>query len=292
MKMILPHIFRRARAVLIASAMVCLAGLAIPVPSSAQDEGSKPPAGESAEPAAGTETTKTALDYYKSGGAMMHPILLCSIGTIAVLGYAFLQITRKKMMPAGLHQTLVRHMQNQQIAEAYQICEDNPNSYTKVVSSALLKVNFDRDLANKASMEQAIMDSLDEEETRQMLWINYLNVFATIAPMLGLLGTVAGMILSFDQLAAGKSDPSELAGGIGVAMITTAGGLLVGIPAMFFYFFFRNRVMGIMTSIQKNATFLIDVLSGEVRLASGGGPQDRAMTMAAGTAAAEDSRPE
>jgi biopolymer transport protein ExbB len=216
--------------------------------------------------------TKTALDYYKSGGSMMHPILLCSIGTIAVLGYAFLQITRKKMMPMGLHQTLTRHMQHRQVGEAFQLCQDNPNSYTNVVSSALLKVNFDRDLANKVSMEQAIMDSLDEEETKQMLWVNYLNVFATIAPMLGLLGTVGGMILSFDQLAAGKSDPSELAGGIGVAMITTAGGLLVGIPAMFFYFFFRNRVMGIMTSIQKNATFLIDVLSGEVRLSGEGAP--------------------
>lgn len=239
----------------------------------------------------GEVKTKTALDYYNSGGSMMHPILLCSIGTIAVLGYAFLQITRRKMMPMGLHQTLVRHMQQNQVGEAYQLCTDNPNSYTNVVASALLKVNFERDLANKASMEQAIMDSLDEEETKQMMWVNYLNVFATIAPMLGLLGTVGGMILSFDQLAAGKSDPSELAGGIGVAMITTAGGLLVGIPAMFFYFFFRNRVMGIMTSIQKNATFLIDVLSGEVRLSAGGGPQDQVPGGHAHQAEAEESRP-
>ncbi len=236
----------------------------------------------------GEVKTKTALDYYNSGGSMMHPILLCSIGTIAVLGYAFLQITRKKMMPMGLHQTLVRQMQQKQVGEAYQLCQDNQNSYTNTVASALLKVNFDRDLANKASMEQAIMDSLDEEETKQMMWVNYLNVFATIAPMLGLLGTVGGMILSFDQLAAGKSDPSELAGGIGVAMITTAGGLLVGIPAMFFYFFFRNRVMGIMTSIQKNATFLIDVLSGEVRLSADGAPQDQAP---AHQPEAEESRP-
>lgn len=276
---------RRLASLLAGSTAALLLGLLVVTPSSGQNKAVDDPP---PPPAAGTETTKTALDYYKSGGAMMHPILLCSIGTIAVLGYAFLQITRKKMMPMGTHQTLVRHMQNQQVADAYQICEDNPNSYTKVVSSALLKVNFDRDLANKASMEQAIMDALDEEETRQMLWINYLNVFATIAPMLGLLGTVAGMILSFDQLAAGKSDPSELAGGIGVAMITTAGGLLVGIPAMFFYFFFRNRVMGIMTSIQKNATFLIDVLSGEVRLSTGGTPRDHAPA----TVEAEESNPE
>ena len=199
---------------------------------------------------------------------MMHPILLCSIGTIAVLGYAFLQISGKKMMPKGTHRSLLRLIQNRQITEAYRLCQDTPCAYTNVVSSALVKVNFERDLANKASMEQALLDGIDEEESKQMLWINYLNVFATIAPMLGLLGTVGGMILSFDQLAAGKSDPSDLAGGIGVAMITTAGGLLVGIPAMFFYFFFRNKVIAIMTSIQKNATLLVDVLSGEVRLDS------------------------
>lgn len=246
------------------------------------DEPAVPEKPEKAEQPETTEVqTKTALDYYWAGGSLMHPILLCSIGTIAVLAYAVIQINRRKMMPAQVHQRLVQMMQHKQVGEAYQYCQDHPNSYTNVVASALLKVNFDRDLANKASMEQAIMDGLDEEETRQMMWINYLNVFATIAPMLGLLGTVGGMILSFDQLAAGKSDPSELAGGIGVAMITTAGGLIVGIPAMFFYFFFRNLVMGIITSIQKNATFLIDVLSGEVRLSANAAPIDQPVSSAA-----------
>jgi biopolymer transport protein ExbB len=99
-----------------------------------------------------------------------------------------------------------------------------------------------------------------------MIWVNYLNVFATIAPMLGLLGTVTGMIQSFDQLAAGRSEPQDLAGGIGQAMLTTAGGLIVGIPAMFLYFYFRNKLMIVVTNIQKSVTFLIDVLSGELKL--------------------------
>ena len=75
------------------------------------------------------------------------------------------------------------------------------------------------------------------------------------------------MIESFDQLARGASEPQDLAGGIGKAMSTTAGGLIVGIPAMFFYFFFRNRLMGIVSQIQKHATFAVDVLSGELKLA-------------------------
>jgi biopolymer transport protein ExbB len=134
------------------------------------------------------------------------------------------------------------------------------------MSAALLKVNFDRDLANKTSMEQAAGETLMQEEQRLMIWINYLNIFATIGPMLGLLGTVTGMIASFDQLAAGRSEPSDLAGGIGEAMITTAGGLFVGIPAMFLFFYFRNLLQVAIGNIQKSVTFMIDVLSGELKL--------------------------
>ena len=64
----------------------------------------------------------------------------------------------------------------------------------------------------------------------------------------------------------GKAEPSDLAGGIGTAMLTTAGGLLVGIPAMFFYFFFKNRLASLTTEIQKQFSYAIDVLSGELQL--------------------------
>jgi len=214
----------------------------------------------------------TLLQVYKEGGFMMHILLICSIGTIAVIVYCFIQITPKKMAPTGLHETLVRHMQQRDVQNAYALCESNPNSLTRVVSTALLKVNFERDKANKDSMDQAAGEALDQEETRQMMWVNYLNVFATVAPMLGLLGTVTGMIQSFNDLKQGAKDPNAFAGGIGEAMSTTAGGLIVGIPAMFFYFFFRDRLTGITSTIQKKGSFLIDVLSGEVKLSDGGAP--------------------
>ena len=109
-------------------------------------------------------------------------------------------------------------------------------------------------------------EALDEEEHRQMVWVNYLNIFATLAPMIGLLGTVWGMIEAFDKLATTSGDAKQLAGGIKIAMVTTAGGLMVGIPAMFFYFFFRDKLQGVMTTVQKRASFAIDILSGEIRL--------------------------
>jgi len=209
---------------------------------------------------------KSLLDLFLAGGALMWPILLCSIGTIAVGVYCFIQINQKKMMPKAQETAVSQYMQNRDPNAAYQLCQSSPNVFANTMCAALLKVNFDRDLANKASMEQAAGETLMQEEQRLMIWINYLNIFATIGPMLGLLGTVTGMIASFDQLAAGRSEPSDLAGGIGEAMITTAGGLFVGIPAMFLFFYFRNLLQVAIGNIQKSVTFMIDVLSGELKL--------------------------
>ncbi len=211
-------------------------------------------------------TEKSLLDLYNQGGFLMHFILLCSVGTIAVSVYCALQIRTGKMRPKDQLALLTNQLAKRDPGSAYEVCRNRPNSFSNVMSAALLKVNFERDLANKLSMEAAGAEAIAEEETRYMIWVNYLNVFATLAPMLGLLGTVTGMIQSFDQLAAGRSEPADLAGGIGEAMITTAGGLFVGIPAMFLFFFFRNRLLLAITEIQKSATFLIDVLSGELKL--------------------------
>ncbi len=226
------------------------------------------PSGDASTPPPGAQVgQKSLLDMYLLGGWIMHCIMVCSIGTIAVVVYCVVSLKPGKMMPAALHQSVVQCARRRDVNGAWQICEGSPSTYTHVLSPALLKVNFDRDLANKSSMEQSAGEALDREQSRHMLWINYLNVSATITPMIGLLGTVTGMIKSFDTLAAGKSEPQDLAGGIGEAMITTAGGLIVGIPAMFFFFFFKNRLSTLMSEIQKNAGFVLDVFSGEVSLA-------------------------
>ena len=232
------------------------------------------PAAEAPAPPPAVE--KSLLDLFNAGGPLMWPILLCSIGTIAVGVYCFLQINQKKMMPRPQLDAVSQYMQRHDANSAYELCQSSPNLFANTMSSALLKVNFERDLANKVSMEQAAGETLVQEETRLMIWVNYLNIFATIAPMLGLLGTVTGMIQSFDQLAAGRSEPQDLAGGIGQAMLTTAGGLIVGIPAMFLYFYFRNLLQVAVGNIQKQITFMIDILSGELKLASATHPHEEA----------------
>jgi len=209
---------------------------------------------------------KTLLDSFNTGGPLMWPILLCSIGTAAVAIYCFLNINGNKLMPKAQVEAVGQYMQARDAGSAYSLCHSQPNVFANTMASALLKVNFERDLANKASMEQAAGETLSNEDTKLSLWVNYLNVFATIGPMLGLLGTVTGMIGSFDMLAAGKSEPADLAGGIGEAMITTAGGLIVGIPAMFLYFYFRNLLAIHVAAIQKRVTFMLDLLSGEIKI--------------------------
>jgi biopolymer transport protein ExbB len=167
-----------------------------------------------AAPAAAVAQEVSALDLYHQGGGFMHVLLLCSIGTIAAVVYCFIQISRKKMAPQRLVDQVNAAMAARDVVSAYSACQAHPSSYARVMSGALLKVNFDRDLANKASMMEAAAEVLDEEEHRQMVWVNYLNIFATLAPMVGLLGTVWGMIEAFDALASQSGDAKGLASGI------------------------------------------------------------------------------
>lgn len=209
---------------------------------------------------------QSLLDLYLQGGWLMHPIALCSIGTIAVGAFCGLQITKGRFAPGALISQLNPLMAQRDVAAAFQVCRANPGPLTNTMAAALVKANFERDLFNKPAMEQSAAETVIHEETRYMLWINYLNVFATIAPMLGLLGTVVGMIEAFNSLASGLSEPADLANGIGVAMITTAGGLIVGIPSMFLFFFFRNNLQGAVADLQKAATNMLDLFTGEVTL--------------------------
>lgn len=236
---------------------------------------------------AGVSQDVSALDFYRQGGAMMHVLLACSIGTIAVVSYCFVRISGKGLAPPRLVDQVNAAMASRDVLSAYSLCQAHPSSYARVLAAALLKVNFDRDLANKASMMDAAAEALDEEEHRYMVWVNYLNIFATLAPMIGLLGTVWGMIASFDALSTQSGDAKGLAAGIKVAMITTVAGLVVGIPAMFFYFFFRDKLLGVIGVVQKNASFAIDILSGEIRLQETARLAGPAEVEASQTAAAE-----
>jgi biopolymer transport protein ExbB len=210
------------------------------------------------------KTDKSLLDLYHEGGPVMHLIALCSVGMIALGGFCAMNYRRGKLMPEPLVRALGLQMGQRDIQGAYQLCQQNPGALTSALMGALVKANFERDMFNKTAMENAIADECFRQETKMMVVINYLNTLAVMAPMIGLLGTVIGMISSFSALTAGKAEASDLAGGIGEALVATAGGLLLAIPAMFMYFYFRGMAQGGMADVHKSLSTMLDLFTGEV----------------------------
>lgn len=213
--------------------------------------------------AAGVTTDKSLLDLYREGGPIMHLIALCSVAVVSLASYCGLMFRRPKLMPPALVGQLDNLMTQRDLATAYETCKAQPCVLTNVLATALTKANFERDMFNKGSMENSIADDCFREETKMMVVVNYLNTFAVLAPMIGLLGTVSGMITSFSALTAGKAEASDLAKGIGEALIATGGGLLLAIPAMFLYFFFRGLLTSNMADVHKALSHMLDLFTGE-----------------------------
>lgn len=214
--------------------------------------------------AAGAETSKSLLDYYHEGGPIMHLIAICSIGTMAVAAYCGVMYRKAKLMPPKVIADLNQLMTQRELPTAYQYCQANPGPLTHSLSSALTKANYERDMYNKTAMENSVADDLFREETKMMVVVNYLNTLAVLAPMIGLLGTVIGMISSFGALTAGKAEATDLAKGVGEALIATGGGLFLAIPSMFLYFFFRGMVSSNMADVHMSLSRMLDLFTGEV----------------------------
>ena len=213
---------------------------------------------QSADPPAPKVETKSLLDLYTSGGWVMHAIAASSVGVIAVMAYCATRIRKKVMIPAALQSALDQALANQDVAGALQLCNADPSSLSLVIKETLTKAGAGVEFYSKADLEAAAAETIFHEETRYMLWVNMLNGIAAVAPMMGLLGTVSGMIGSFDQLAAGASKPSDFAGGIGEAMITTAAALIVAIPAMLAYFVFKNVLQSLVSQLAHSTSTLIN----------------------------------
>jgi len=219
--------------------------------------------------AMGVETDKSLLDLYREGGPIMHLIALCSVAVVSLGAYCLIMFRKKKLMPPELVTSLENLMAQRDLPSAYQLCQSQPCVLTNVLAVALTKANYERDMFNKGSMENSIADDCFREETKMMVVVNYMNTFAVLAPMIGLLGTVAGMITSFSALTAGKAEATDLAKGIGEALIATGGGLLLAIPAMFLYFYFRGSLTSNMADVHKALSHMLDLFTGEAHAVPG-----------------------
>lgn len=173
------------------------------------------------------------------GIAIMLVLFGLSITALALVVEHWLTIRADVLMPPGLADQVQQRLAQGDLAGARQVCVGNPSFLGFVVSAALAEAE-----GGWAAVEKALEDSAAEQAARLYRKIEYLSVIGNIAPMVGLLGTVVGMILAFQEVASTQGAPraAQLASGIYQALVTTVAGLVIAIPALGVFAIYRNRV--------------------------------------------------
>jgi biopolymer transport protein ExbB len=197
---------------------------------------------------------KTLWEQIKEGGWVMIPIGMCSFLTLYLIGDGIVRVTSpKKLLPAE-HVEAVRGLfRAGKYEEAYQYCKAHPSAFTNVCRVAVSLLG-----EGKTAVEEGIIAEMTKENSRTQTFSSYLSVIGVCTPMIGLLGTVTGMIKAFATLgSAGIGDPSSLSAAIGEVLVATASGLFVAIPAFTAYYYLRNRAAKVLHDIQDTMASLL-----------------------------------
>lgn len=196
------------------------------------------------------------LELVKSGGWMMWPILLASVAAMAIIGERFWSLQRKYVAPANLLPTVEQWLARNELSDNHIAFLETNSPLGRVFAAALRQ----RD-KGPSGMKEATEDAGRHSALELERYLNTLGTIAAISPFLGLLGTVLGMIQMFSGLGTqGVGDPALVAQGIGQALITTAAGLLVAIPALMFFRYFRGRAQHLMVAMEQEAGKLLAIL--------------------------------
>lgn len=179
-------------------------------------------------------------DNVKSGGLTEGVIILLSVVGLALMIEHAVSLRREKLIPPYVLSELESLFDEEAYEEAMDLCDQEDSLLSRLVGAGLAKVN-----SGYPRMRESVEEVTDEEATVLHQKISYLSLIASVAPMLGLLGTVIGMIKAFDKIAQlrGAVNPADLAESISMALITTCTGLIVAIPVLAAYTYFRNKVM-------------------------------------------------
>lgn len=191
---------------------------------------------------------KSLLDMVFAGGWAMIPLGILSVGTVGFVVFNALLIRRKNFIDNDVIERLDVAVSQLDIDGAHALCQENPGPLTNTFNYGLNEVRKDRIVPD--AVEKAFENASNKELSSTFVIVNYLSVIAALSPMVGLLGTVSGMVKAFNSIAAqGMGKPELLADNISEALITTATGMTIAIPAMFFYFFFRNKFGKIVAEV-------------------------------------------
>ena len=200
------------------------------------------------------------LELVKAGGWLMVPILLCSVVAMAIIAERFWTLQTRRIAPSNLVVQVWQWAKTGHLSEERIRNLRRGSPLGRVLAAGLANRDRDRDIM-KESIEDVGRHVVHELER----YLNALGTIASIAPLLGLLGTVIGMIKVFAVITTqGIGDPGVLAGGISEALITTAAGLSVAIPSLLFYRYFRGRVDELVVTMEQEALKMIEALHGTV----------------------------
>lgn len=201
------------------------------------------------------------LEMFLKGGPLMWPILLCSVFALAIIVDRIMYLNKIRIDARHFLDRIIDKMKRHQIKEALEICERKENPISRILKAGILK--YDR---GRQQINEAIEDAALYEEPRLGKNMTALATIAHISPLLGLLGTVVGLVRCFQIIQAKSTafqlvSPGDLAGGIWEALLTTVAGLIVAIPAFVAYNYLVSRINNFILEMEKASTELINFLT-------------------------------
>jgi len=199
------------------------------------------------------------LELLEAGGWLMLPIIACSVIAMAIVMERLWALRRQRIMPDLLVTRIWQwHRQHQLTAERIAEVRDG-SPLGRMLAAGLVNREHSREV-----MKESIHDTGRQVVAEMERYLNTLGTIASVAPLLGLLGTVFGMIDVFGVImSAGVGNPGVLAGGISKALITTAAGLSVAIPTLMFHRYFNSKVSKLTIGMEEQALRLVEVIKGE-----------------------------
>jgi biopolymer transport protein ExbB len=206
--------------------------------------------------------TKSLFDMLVAGGPLMIPIALCSFLLLLITFERLLSLRRKRVVPRLFAERFLMQVREGALdrSEAIERCEAEPSYVARVFAAAIRKWG-----KPAVEVEQAVLDEGERASNVLRRYLRVMNGISTVSPLLGLAGTVWGMMNAFNVIAtnAAMGRAEMLAGGISVALVTTASGLMVAIPAMILYLFFVGRVDGLVMELDRYGQELVNLISAE-----------------------------
>jgi biopolymer transport protein ExbB len=196
-------------------------------------------------------------EIFLKGGVLMWPILLCSVVGLAVIIERFWALRQAKINLPAFMVRIRGYIKNRDMSGAASFCMQEKSPIAHMVRKGLKKFGMGHE-----RVKEAIENAGRQEITKLEKGLSVLATIAGVAPLLGFLGTVTGMIQAFMTIEdlAGTANPSDLAGGIWEALITTAFGLIVGIPALAFYNYFLSGIKSFVSDMETVANDVVDTM--------------------------------